>query len=288
MAIANPGASREAIEHHYSIGNAFYQLWLDSSLTYSGALWEEGDTLEMAQMRKLDYHLTQARARDANRVLDVGCGWGSALGRMVEEYNVKRAVGLTLSRAQADWISRLRSPRVDVYFETWRDHVPDARYDAIISIGAFEHFAKPQLSTVQKLAAYREYFSRCHALLNPGCWMTLQTIAYGNVSRTNLSAFVETDIFPESELPKLSEIVEASEGLFEIVALRNDREDYERTNREWLSRLRANRLEAVELVGDGNVARYERYLSLFIIGFHTGTMHLLRLTMRRNNKPCTW
>ena len=75
MSTAAPGASAEAIGYHYSIGNEFYRLWLDKTITYSGALWEEGDTLEAAQFRKLDYHLTQARVQPGARVLDVGCGW---------------------------------------------------------------------------------------------------------------------------------------------------------------------------------------------------------------------
>jgi cyclopropane-fatty-acyl-phospholipid synthase len=61
MKSAHPGASTEAIDRHYSIGNDFYRLWLDSTVTYSGALWEKQDSLETAQLRKLDYHLTQAK-----------------------------------------------------------------------------------------------------------------------------------------------------------------------------------------------------------------------------------
>src|SRR4051794_35543778 len=100
------GASAEAIGYHYSIGNEFDRLWLDKTITYSCALFEGDDhDLSAAQVRKLDYHLTQARVLNAHRVLDVGCGWGSGLRRMVEQYNVNRAVGLTLSQAQADWIT---------------------------------------------------------------------------------------------------------------------------------------------------------------------------------------
>lgn len=285
MTTAAPGASAEAIQYHYSIGNDFYRLWLDTTMTYSGALWEDGDTLETAQLRKLDYHLTQAGVRSGSRVLDIGCGWGSALRRMVENYGVGHAVGLTLSQAQADYVAAARLPRVEVRVETWLDHAPAEPYDAIVSIGAFEHVAKPELTPDQKIEAYRAYFRRCHCLLNPGSSMTLQTIAYGNIGKEELSQFVEKDIFPESDLPTLAEIARASEGYFEVAALRNNRKDYERTNRVWLTSLQANRAEAVKVVGEQNVARYEKYLALFIIGFHTGTMNLLRITLRRNDKP---
>ena len=153
------------------------------------------------------------------RVLDVGCGWGSGLKRMVENTDVGHATGLTLSQAQADYIAFLHLPRTEVRVETWLDHAPAEPYDAIISIGAFEHFAKPALSPEEKVDAYRAYFRRCHTLLNPGSWMTLQTIAYGNVSKEELSQFVEKDIFPESDLPRLTDIARASDGYFEIVAL---------------------------------------------------------------------
>lgn len=290
------GASREAIDHHYSFGNDFFRLWLDESLTYSGALWNEPenpqdnpqDTLEEAQARKLDYHIAQAGAAGADRVLDVGCGWGSGLKRMTEVHGVKHATGLTLSEAQAEWIASQRWKNVEMRMESWADHTPVEPYDAIISIGAFEHFAKATLTPAGKIDAYREYFARCHQLLKPGRRMTLQTIAYGNISKENLSRFIEVDIFPESNLPSLTDIASASSGFFEIVCLRNDRQHYERTTKTWLERLKANRRVAAALVGEQGVVRYERYLSLFTIGFHIGSMHLLRITLRRNDVPQHW
>src|SRR5216683_3583229 len=168
--IENPGASPEAIQHHYDVSNDFYQLWLDSTMTYSGALWEENNTLEAAQICKIDFHIQQARARNAQRVLDVGCGWGSILERLVKVNNVQYAVGLTLSQSQAAWVASLGQPRIEVRVENWLDHVPVAPYDAIISIGAFEHFAKPTLSNEQKVESYRSFFRSCHAWLKPGGW----------------------------------------------------------------------------------------------------------------------
>lgn len=285
MKTQNPGASAEAIQHHYDASNDFYRLWLDTTNTYSCALWEENDTLESAQLRKIDFHINQAKAMGAERVLDVGCGWGSTVKRLVEMHGVKHAVGLTLSKSQAEWIASFNQPRIEVKLESWSDHSPEAPYDAIISIGAFEHFAKANLSNAQKVEGYRTFFQRCHEWLKPGGWMSLQTIAYGNVRKEDMSEFIATEIFPESDLPSLADIAKASEGIFEIVELRNDRKDYERTNRLWLSRLKANRAEAVNLVGEEVVARYVKYLSLFLIGFHAGTMNLLRITMHRIDNP---
>jgi len=281
----NPGASAEAIQHHYDVGNDFYALWLDSTQTYSCALWEEGDTLESAQLRKIDFHITQARAMGAKRVLDVGCGWGAVLQRLMETYAVEHAVGLTLSKAQVAWCKAKHHPRIDVRLESWSDHVPVEPYDAIVSIGAFEHFARSGLLETAKIEVYRTFFQRCHAWLKPGGWMSLQTIVYENSRPEGLNAFVASEIFPESDPPRLADIAKATGKIFEIVTVRNDRSDYERTCRAWYKRLRENRTAAVRLVGEEVVARYEKYLGVCQIGFHQGMMNLARLTLRRIDHP---
>lgn len=275
------GASAKAIQHHYDLGNDFYQLWLDSTCTYSCALWGENDNLESAQLRKIDFHIEQAQAKGSRRVLDVGCGWGSTLKRLVEVHGVEQAVGLTLSKAQAEWITSFNQAKIEVKLESWSDHIPEAPYDAIISIGAFEHFAKPEISKAEKVEGYRTFFRRCHQWLKPGGWMSLQTIAHGNGHPEKMNQFIGTEIFRESNLPSIVDIVQASAGLFEIVALRNDREDYERTCKVWLSRLKANRNIAINLVEKTAVDRYKKYLSFCSIGFHLGTVILLRIALRR-------
>lgn len=284
----NPGASAKAIQHHYDVGNEFYRLWLDSNNVYSGALWEENDSLDTAQLRKIDYHINQSKARGAKRVLDVGCGWGAVLKRLVEENNVEYALGLTLSVAQAEWIKSFNHPKIEVRVENWLDHFPEVPYDSIISIGAFEHFAKIELSDVEKVEAYRSFFQRCHEWLKPDGYLSLQTITYGKTRRevakkSQATQFISKDIFPESDPPRLIDVVEAVEGLFEVVALHNDREGYERTCRAWLERLRAVRKEAINIAGDEVVADFEHYFKVFCVGFATGNLGLLRVTLRRIN-----
>lgn len=287
MAVAKQdlGASIDAIQHHYDVGNEFYRLWLDELRVYSSALWEDGDTLEEAQLRKLDYHIHQAKAQRARRVLDVGCGWGALLDRLVQAYGVEHAVGLTLSEQQARHISSLNRRQLEVSIQNWQDHAPAAPYDAIISIGAFEHFARPGLSKTQKVMAYRSFFQRCHEWLSPGGALSLQSIVYGNASRSDFSAFFNEKIFPESDLPHVAEIAESVDGLFEVVLLRNDREHYEKTVAEWRRRLKAKWHRAIELVGSQTVADYDRYFQYSIIGFHIGTMGLARVTLRRIDNP---
>lgn len=283
---AGPGASKEAISFHYDLGNEFFRLFLDQGCCYSCAMYEEGsESLEQAQERKLEYHIQQARANGANRVLDVGCGWGALQKRLVTVHKVKLAVGLTLSENQAEWIRAMQIPGVVVRVESWSAHEPDLPYDSIISIGAFEHFAKPSISRTERLAGYHEFFERCRRWLNPRGWMSLQTIGLGSVDRGTDGQFVSENIFPESDLPRLGEIADAAEGLFEIVSVRNDRADYQRTNQEFRKRLRDNWDVAVSLVGEETVRRFDKYFRLSAAGFRLGTTNLYRITLRKVTHP---
>ncbi|MFC8538355.1 class I SAM-dependent methyltransferase [Streptomyces sp. NPDC057249] len=283
-AIDYQGATAESIRHHYDVSNDFFALWLDRDLTYTCALWDEGDTLESAQKRKLDHLVEGARAAGARRVLDVGCGWGSLLERLVRTHGVQQAVGLTLSDSQAEHLRGLALERTEVRVENWLDHEPDEPYDAIISIGAFEHFARTGLSRAERVAAYREFFERCRSWLPAGGRLALQTNIKGNNVRMDKQTvrdlqFIIDIIFPESEIPALSEVVEASEKRFDVVRLRNDPDHYSRTCQEWFDRLRANRERAVEVAGEENVANYERYLSSTVGHFRNRHLGLSRIVL---------
>jgi cyclopropane-fatty-acyl-phospholipid synthase len=270
-----------AIRHHYDIGNDFYQLWLDRSLAYSCALREgPDDTLETAQDRKLRYHLDAIHAETAQSVLDIGCGWGSILKPLAETHKVSRSVGLTLSDEQTDFVRSRGYPGVEVRTESWTEYEPDGRFDGIISIGAFEHFARPEDSSVAKIAIYRDFFTRCRNWLNDDGVLSLQTIAYANMSPGQASQFIQQEIFPQADLPTLAEITAAAEGVFEVCSVLNGRLDYAWTCEQWARRLRANREEAINLVGPEVVARYQRYLKMCSLGFRMGKICLYRLVLK--------
>lgn len=278
---ANYGGSAEGIRHHYDIGNDFWGLMLGPTFTYSAALFAKADEdLDTAQTRKIDWHLTSASVEQAKSVLEVGCGWGTILRRLSEMPAIDRIVGLTLSNAQDDYLNSLDLPRTEIRVENWAVHEPTESYDSIISIGAFEHFAKPEESPEETLIVYRDFFERCHRWLSPSGRMSLQTIAYGNMRRDEASEFMEREIYPDSDLPFLAEIVAAVDGLFEIVALRNDRLDYARSYDCWAMNLRQRRDEAVSMVGEEQVRRFEHFFKLGSMGFRMGKLGLLRFTLR--------
>lgn len=286
------GATAEAVRHHYDVSNEFYSLWLDASMTYTCALWNDVDeagaseTLESAQARKLDYLVEGARAAGARRVLDVGCGWGSLLKRLVQIYGVEEAVGLTLSDSQAELVRASQPAQVEIRVENWLDHEPREGYDAIISIGAFEHFAQTGLGRAERVDAYREFFERCYTWLPSHGRLALQTNIKGSNTVMDKATvrdllFIMETVFPQSQIPALAEVVEASERLFDVVSLRNDPDHYSRTCREWLSRLRANRGRALEAVGDETYAVYERYLDVSAEHFRRRHLGLARLILEK-------
>lgn len=276
------GASAEAIQHHYDVGNQFYALWLDPQMTYSSALWYHDDEdLSTAQRNKQDWHLERAGINGVKRLLDVGCGWAGLMRRALERNPECQCTGLTLSQEQADFAAALAHPGITARLESWADHQPAQPYDGIVSIGAFEHFARLDQTAEEKIEGYRQFFRFCHRNLVPNGRMSLQTITYENADKRNFSQFFATQIFPESDLPHLAEIADACRGLFEIVELRNDRHHYAQTLRHWGRSLKQNKEQAIALVGEATYLDYERYLALMVVAFHTGTMNLSRIALRR-------
>lgn len=279
LSAARAESAAAAVRHHYDVGNDFYALWLDPSLTYSCAMPAgPGDTLAAAQQRKLSYHLDAVRANEASDLLDIGCGWGALLAVAASE-GVRRLTGLTLAEEQAAYVRGLDLPGTEVAVRNWLHYEPGRRVDGIVSIGAFEHFATPEDSQAEKIAVYRAFFERCRSWLRPGGALSLQTIAYANMTRDQASSFIQRDIFPDADLPTLAEITAAVDGLFEVRTLRNDRLDYAWTCEQWAARLKRRRAEAAVLAGPEVTERYERYLTLSALGFRMGKIGLLRLVL---------
>ena len=279
---AAAGASRQAIEHHYDVGRDFYRLWLDRRMVYSCALWrgDLDDDLEGAQLAKLDWHATAAHADNASRVLDIGCGWGAMLRYLSEERQVRHVTGLTLSSDQA--AAGPSSERAEVLLEDWRDHQPLRPYDAIVCIGAFEHFARHGLSRAERRAVYRGFFERCSSWLDEGGRLSLQTIAYEDFDpSTPIASPFFSEIFPESGLPQLGDIIDGAEDSFRVLSLRSDREQYSQTLRLWQRRLESDQARACQLVGRQTYRRYVRYLRLSRAMFERRACTLYRLVLER-------
>jgi len=274
------GASTEAIQDHYDIDNDFYKLWLDKSMVYSCALYtDECQSLEDAQLKKIDYHIDNLNLSQKARVLDIGCGWGALLDRLVERFDAM-PVGLTLSQAQHDWIQERIQPTQEVRLENWQNHKAKELYDGIVSIGAFEHFAEFGTNREEKISIYRRFFEKSYQLLQAEGRLSLQTIVYERHHEDNPNNFVK-EIFPESDLPRLSDILKASEQSFEIINIRNDRIHYQKTLQAWYKKLVIAKDEIIDKYGEELYKKYHAYLGIFVIGFKTGTVNLSRICMQK-------
>jgi cyclopropane-fatty-acyl-phospholipid synthase len=284
--IDNAGASAPEIQSHYDVGNEFYRLWLDDGMIYSCALWENNKwdgNLEEAQLNKLRYHIESANAKGRNSVLDIGCGWGGMLYQLSQVHGVRHSVGLTLSQAQATWVKDRNMEGVEVRLEAWQDHTPEQPYDAIISIGAFEHFARPGMTSNEKIDAYRAFFEKCASwLVYPGR-LSLQTIAHGCVDEKKRAqtSQLSSIVFPGSELPRLQELIAGAEGLLKIEKIVNHAKDYQQTCKLWKDNLKRNKQRAIELHGERVYQHYVDYLQNSELGFAFENLALFRIVLEK-------
>lgn len=280
------GASRSAITYHYDIGRDIYSLILDPLLVYSAACWQADGrpaaSLEEAQLNKLNYHLDAAGVSQGSRLLDIGCGWGGLIRTACDHRRISHATGLTLSEDQFDHLKGLALPGTDVHLTSYEHFKPKQPYDAVISIGAFEHFVRPGMSQAQRLGIYEQFFNQVARWLAPGGRLSLQTIYWADVDREYADAIVPSDVFPESDLPFLAEIFESSRRSFEPIHMTIGTDDYIRTLMEWFKRLKARRASIEALAPDRELFRFfEDYFRTSIVGFRKRRIGLCRVAFRR-------
>jgi cyclopropane-fatty-acyl-phospholipid synthase len=287
-ALAHAGASPEAIRFHYDTGTEFFRAWLGEELVYSAGRWGDeltnappAKTLEQAQRNKNDFHLNAIRAGEGGSLLDIGCGWGALMRRAIEDFGIVRAVGLTLSAEQFVHIRAQRLPEADVRLESYEDLLLDHPVDGAVTIGAFEHFARPGLARAHKVTVYKGFFERARAFLKPEARLSLQTIFWETVERRRTGELVPSDVFPESDLPYLDEVFEAAQPFFRTRYVETNALDYTLTLREWLKRLRNARKNDPGAVDDEKFRFHEDYLRRCIVGFARGRISLARIVFQR-------
>ena len=262
-----------AISHHYDVGNDFYALVLGPSMVYSCAFWEQppsaGYGLDDAQRAKLDLVCRKLDLQPRQRLLDVGCGWGSLVLHAAREYGV-RAVGVTLSREQADR-ARARiaeaglSDRVEIRIQDYRD-IHDGPFDAIASVGMAEHVGARQLDVYAR--ALRTLLAPGGRLLHHAIASRAETSEHPTPPR---SSFIDRYVFPDGELEPIGTTVTALDraGL-EVRDVENLREHYALTLRAWVDNLEAGWDAAVRLTSPGRARVWRLYMVASALGFQFG------------------
>lgn len=257
----------EAVRFHYDVGNAFFALFLDASMTYSCAIFSRGaQTLEDAQRTKLELVATKLRLAPDQRVLDVGCGWGSFAIHAASEHGA-RVVGITLSREQAE-LARRRvaeagvADRVEIRFADYRE-LADGPYDAIASIGMVEHVGETQIDRYARTLA---------GLLAPGGRLLNHGIAALDPDADPTDDVVsDRYVFPDGEALPLSRVQLAIERAdLRTIHVEGFAEDYSRTLVEWTRRLDERLGEAERLAGAERTRIWRLYLRAARRGFDVG------------------
>lgn len=257
-----------SVGHHYDVGNDFYRLVLGESMTYSCARFvRPDDPLGVAQSAKHEL-VCRKLGLDAEpglRLLDVGCGWGS-MAMHAARHHGARVVGVTISREQAELARRRVTEaglerQVEIRLQDYRD-LGRERFDAISSIGMFEHVGKSRMA---------EYFGRLHGLLVPEGRLLNHAIASVGGSKLGRRTFVGRYVFPDAELIDVGEAALAMEAAgFEVRDVESLREHYARTLRRWVANLQEAWDDAVDLVGEGRARVWLLYMAASALGFEDG------------------
>ena len=279
-----PAKARRNVAHHYDLGNALYEIFLDDDLQYSCAYFTDpGNSLEQAQADKKAHIAAKLDLKPGQTVLDIGCGWG---GTALYLHRVAKVdvLGVTLSEAQLEVARRwARDAGVadHVKFELIDYREVEGEFDRIVSIGMFEHVG---------LAHYEEFFAKCRDLLKPDGVMLLHTIGRLGSSSGAPDPFTDKYIFPGSHLPSLAQVSAASAKTRLIASdVEILRLHYAYTLRHWLDRVTRARSK-IEAMYDARFFRmWECYLAGGIVMFETGSgcNYQIQYVRDRNALPLT-
>ncbi len=272
--------AKKNISYHYDLGNEFYALWLDDTMTYSSAIFETGqESLEKAQTAKYKSMVDQMGAKPGDHVLEIGCGWGGFAEYAAKERGLK-VTGLTISQEQYDYATnRIQkaglSDQVEFKLQDYRDET--GTYDGIASIEMFEAVGEKY---------WPVYFDTLRERLKPGKNATLQIItvedARFEIYRKSVD-FIQKYIFPGGMLPSPSvlrhEVEKAGLSVMKSIEFG---ENYSQTLRRWHETFN-QRWEEVALLGfDGRFRRmWNFYLTSCAAGFHSGCIDVTQITVTK-------
>jgi cyclopropane-fatty-acyl-phospholipid synthase len=269
---------RDAIRYHYDLPEVFFERVLDAYMQYTTAVFDSpAEGLEVAQQRKLDLVCRKLRLRANDRLLDIGCGWGG-LARFAAKNYAARVVGVTLSRAQAEWARRsIRAAgledRCRIELADYRDLDEGEPFDHIATVEVSEHFSGQQFPT---------YFDKCWRLLRPGGTVLHQQITLtGQQGMPRMAgAFMRAYVFPDAELLPVSfTLGHAERRGFEVRDVEGFREHYPLTLKHWLANLEAHEQELVAATDEATYRVFRLYFAGAAFDFEKGIYNLHQILL---------
>ncbi|MCD1628807.1 SAM-dependent methyltransferase [Marinobacter shengliensis] len=263
--------AKENIHHHYDLGNEFYQLWLDNAeMQYTCAYYEHpGNTLEQAQLAKLEHVCRKLRLKPGMTVVEAGCGWGGLARYMARNYGVK-VHSYNISREQLAY-AQAESERQGLdglitYVEDDYRNIT-GQYDAFVSVGMLEHVGKEN---------YRALSELIKRSLNPNGIALLHSI--GRNRPMLMNAWIEKRIFPGAYPPSIGEFMEICEhGDFSVLDVENLRLHYAQTLSHWAERFEANAERVTEMYDEHFTRAWRLYLAGSIAAFRAGSLQLFQV-----------
>ena len=276
----------KGVRSHYDIGNDFYRLWLDETMSYScGYFLHEDDTLYQAQGNKVDYILKKLRLAEGMSLLDIGCGWGFLLIEAAKKYGI-RGTGITLSSEQEEaFRERIRQEGLEELLTVRRMDYRDLpscgkMYDRVVSVGMIEHVGRGN---------YQEFFDCVSSALNPGGVFLLHFISA--LKEHPGDAWIKKYIFPGGVVPSLRELISCcAEDDFHVLDVENLRLHYNRTLRCWRENYREHLDEVRKMFDETFVRMWDLYLAACAATFHNGIIDLHQILMTKginNDLPMT-